>query len=78
MGAHPFGRVNVWIQNYDPMHFWPGSTFAAALPVLILLGLLASGKASAWQAALAGLLAASGMAAGVFHMPADLVLATPT
>ena len=66
----------MWIQNYDPMHFWPGSTFAAALPVLVLLGLLASGKASAWQAALAGLLAASGMAAGVFHMPADLVLAS--
>jgi lactate permease len=66
----------VWVQNYDPLRFWPGSTLAAALPVLVLLGLLASGKASAWLAALVGLLTASAVAIGVFGMPADLVLAS--
>ena len=65
----------MWIQNYDPLHFWPGSTLAAALPVLVLLGLLASGRASAWQAALAGL-ATAAAAALAFGMPAGMVLAS--
>ena len=46
------------------------------LPVLVLLGLLVSGKAGAWQAALAGLLTAGGVAISVFGMPAELVLAS--
>ncbi len=66
----------MWTQNYDPVGFWPLSTLAAALPVLVLLGLLASGKASAWGAALAGLLTAASMAIGVFRMPVDMVLAS--
>jgi lactate permease len=66
----------VWTQVYDPLGSWPVSTAAAALPVLVLLGLLASGRASAWQAAVAGLLAAALVAAGVFRMPVDLVLAS--
>src|SRR4051794_28800623 len=48
----------------------------AAVPVLVLLGLLASGKVGAWQSALCGLLAAAAMAAGVFGMPLDLVAAS--
>ncbi len=48
----------------------------AALPVLVLLGLLASGTARAWQAALLGLLTACAVAVGGFGMPADLVLAS--
>jgi lactate permease len=66
---------NVWIQDYDPIGSWPLSTLAAAVPVLALLGLLGSGKATAWQAALAGLLAAMVTAVVVFGMPADMVLA---
>lgn len=66
---------NVWIQDYDPIGSWPLSTLAAAVPVLALLGLLGSGKASAWQAALAGLVAAMATAVLVFGMPADMVLA---
>jgi lactate permease len=66
----------VWIQNYDPLGWWPASTLVASLPVLVLLGLLVSGKAGAWQAALAGLVTAGGVAIGVFGMPADLVLAS--
>ena len=66
----------MWTQNYDPTGSWPISTFAAALPVLVLLGLLASGRASAWLAALAGLFTASAVAWGVFQMPAHLILAS--
>jgi lactate permease len=52
------------------------STLVAALPVVVLLGLLASGKANAWQSALAGLLTALTAAIGVFRMPAPLALAS--
>ena len=34
----------MWTQTYDPLGNWPVSTLVAALPVLVLLGLLASGK----------------------------------
>ena len=60
----------MWIQRYDPLGNWLVSTLVAALPVLVLLGLLASGRASAWKAALAGLLTACGVALAVFGMPA--------
>ena len=50
------------------------STMAAAMPVLVLLGLLATGRVSAWKAALAGLLAACLVALSVFRMPAEMVL----
>ncbi len=59
-----------WTQNYDPCAsaFW--SPLVAALPVLLLLGLLASGRASAHVAALAGLAAALLAAVFVF-VPAE-------
>ena len=69
------GQAAVWTQNYDPLGSWPASTFAAGLPVLVLLGLLASGRASAWQAALAGLVTACGAAMYPVRMPATMVLA---
>ena len=33
----------IWTQQYDPFGYWPVSTFVAALPVLVLLGLLRLG-----------------------------------
>jgi lactate permease len=54
------------------------STAVAALPVLVLLGLLATGRASAWRAALAGLAVASAIACFIFGMPATMVLASAT
>ena len=66
----------MWTQQYDPMGNWPLSTLLAALPVLVLLGLLASGKVGAWQSALCGLLTAAGMATVAFGMPIDLVAAS--
>jgi lactate permease len=47
---------------------------AAGLPVLVLLGLLASGRIDAWKAALAGLVTACLVALSVFQMPTEMVL----
>jgi len=47
-----------WTQVYDPFGSPWLSTLVAALPVILLLGLLATGRASAPAAALAGLTAA--------------------
>jgi lactate permease len=66
----------VWTQSYDPFGNWPISTSVAALPVLILLGLLASGRVGAWQAALAGLATALAAAVGIFRMPMSMALAS--
>ena len=65
----------MWIQNYDPLGSWPLSTLLAAVPVLVLMGLLVSGRASAWGAALAGLGSAVVMACGPFGMPVGLAVA---
>jgi lactate permease len=54
----------LWIQNYDPLNSPWLSTLAAALPIILLLGLLASGRISAPVAALAGL--ASALLVAVF------------
>ncbi len=66
----------IWTQQYDPFGNWLGSTLVAALPVLVLLGLLISERVNAWQAALAGLATAGLVAINAFGMPADLVLAS--
>ena len=58
-----------WIQNYDPLHWRFGSTALAALPVLTLLGLLASGRVAAWVAATGGFLTAFAVAVLGFGMP---------
>jgi len=64
----------VWIQQHDPLGSWLASTLVAGLPVLVLLSLLASGRASAWKSALAGLATACGVAWLVFGMPAKLIV----
>src|SRR5437762_749016 len=51
-------RLMIWTQNYDPCHSAPLSTLIAALPIVLLLGLLATGRAPAAAAALVGLFAA--------------------
>src|SRR5215469_959976 len=48
-----------WTQIYDPLANPWLSTLIAALPIVLLLGLLASGRVSAPMAALIGLTAAS-------------------
>jgi lactate permease len=60
----------IWSQVYDPLGWAPLSTAVAAVPLVLLLGLLACGGFSALQAAVAALAAAVGLAVGVFGMPA--------
>jgi lactate permease len=55
-----------WHQNYDPCGSPWISTLFAAMPVLVLLGLLASGRVPAQVAALAGLITALLVAIFVF------------
>lgn len=50
--------MTVWTQNYDPFNSAVLSPLAAAIPVILLLGLLASGRVPAPAAALAALLVA--------------------
>jgi len=60
-----------WQQNYDPLH-GPLSTIAAALPLVVLLGLLALRRVTAYVAALAGLGMAILVAVAVIGMPAPM------
>jgi lactate permease len=64
-----------WTQIYDPLGQLFLSAAVASLPVVVLLGLLAFGHARAHLAAVAGLLAALGIAIGVYGMPTSLALA---
>ena len=64
-----------WPQNYDPLHSLVWSSLAAAVPVVLLLALLAVWHVRAHFAALAGLLTAIGIAVAVFGMPAPIALA---
>lgn len=65
---------DVWVQVYNPMGHWIPSTLLAAVPVLLLMGLLVSGKANAWQSALAGLAASLLIAIAGFRMPWTMAL----
>ena len=65
----------VWDQVYDPLGSPVLSTLVAALPLLVLLGLLAGCGWSAWRAAVAGLGTALVVAVAVVGMPVDAALA---
>ncbi|MFN4260939.1 MAG: L-lactate permease [Gemmataceae bacterium] len=56
----------LWTQNYDPLGSSVLSTLLAAVPIVLLLGLLATGRVPAQWAALAGLAAAVLLAMFVF------------
>jgi lactate permease len=60
-----------WQQNYDPLH-GPLSTIVAALPLVILLGLLALRRVPAHMAALAGLAVSLAVATAVIGMPVPM------
>lgn len=60
-----------WQQNYDPLH-GPLSTIASALPLVVLLGLLALRRVTAYVAALAGLATAIIVATVIIGMPAPM------
>ena len=64
----------MWNQVYNPLGSEPLSTLAAAVPVVTLLVLLASGKVKAHLAAVIALIAANVIAILVFTMPSGMAL----
>ncbi len=67
-----------WTQVYNPLGYWWLSTLIAALPVIILLGLLAGFKLPAHICSIAGAATAVLCAIFVFHMPAPMAVSSFT
>ncbi|MFO0914994.1 MAG: L-lactate permease [Pirellulales bacterium] len=67
--------MSPWTQQYNPLGHQTLSALAAALPIFVLLGLLAFWHVRAHLAALIGLLVSLGVAIGIFGMPVRLALA---
>src|ERR1700745_953194 len=65
-----------WTQVYDPAGHWWLSTLIAALPIIVLLGLLAGCKVRAHLCAIAGATTAVIVAIVAFKMPAVLALSS--
>ncbi len=65
-----------WSQIYDPLGHALLSTLVAGLPVVLLLGLIALGRVTIHVAAVLGLLAALGIAVGVYGMPVGAAAAS--
>ena len=63
-----------WNQVYDPIGHWWLSTLIAALPILVLLTLLAGFKVQPHLCAIAGAATAIAVAIAVFGMPARLAV----
>lgn len=61
-----------WTQVYDPLGHWWLSTLVAALPIIVLFGLLAGLKLKPHWCAAAGALTAIAVAVGIFRMPPTL------
>jgi L-lactate transport len=69
----------IWQQTYTPVGDSLGlSTMVAAVPIFTLLLLLGVLRLPAWLASLAGLLAATVVAAGVYGMPVGLIAGAVT
>ncbi len=65
-----------WTQAYDPLGHWWLSTLVAALPILVLLGLLAGLQVRAHLCAMAGAATAVLVAIIAFKMPALLAVSS--
>jgi lactate permease len=65
-----------WTQVYDPAGHWWLSTLIAALPIIVLLGLLAGLKVRAHLCAIAGAATAVIVAIVAFKMPAVLAVSS--
>ncbi|MGE0534841.1 MAG: L-lactate permease [Pirellulales bacterium] len=65
----------IWTQDYNPTGYAWLSTLLAALPIVVLLGLLGLRGWPAPKAAAAGLLTAVAVAIGVYRMPATMASA---
>src|SRR5947199_354056 len=67
-----WGRTAMWDQIYNPLGNAALSTVAAAVPVVTLLVLIASGKVKAHLAAIIALIVANIIAIAIFTMPANM------
>src|ERR1041385_4457292 len=65
-----------WTQVYDPAGHWWLSTLIAALPIIVLLGLLAGFRVRAHLCAVAGAVTAVIVAIVAFQMPAVLAVSS--
>ena len=65
-----------WTQVYDPLGHWWLSSLVAAIPLVVLFGLLVAGRVKPHVAAAAGALTAITICCGVFTMPARLAAAS--
>src|SRR6202041_643529 len=70
MAAHN-GAMRM-IQDYNPLHNAALSTAVAALPVILLLIMIASGRVKAYWAALIAVAATLLVAVFAFHMPTGM------
>ena len=64
----------MWNQVYNPFDNTVLSTIAAAVPVVTLLVLIASGKVKAHLAAIVALIVANLIAIFIFTMPANMAV----
>lgn len=62
----------MWNQIYNPLDNAALSTIAAAIPVITLLVLIASGKVKAHIAAIIAVIVTNLITIGIFHMPANM------
>jgi lactate permease len=62
----------MWDQVYNPLNNAALSTIAAAVPVITLLVLIASGKVKAHIAAIIAVIVTNLITIAIFHMPADM------
>src|SRR5437879_10998334 len=67
-----WGRTAMWNQIYDPLDNTAVSTVAAAVPVVTLLVLIASGKVKAHIAAIITVILTNLIAIFIFTMPAGM------
>src|SRR6266478_1638808 len=72
VGRRLRGEVMHWTQIYDPFGHWWLSSLVAALPLLVLFGLLAGLKVKPHLCAIAGALTAAVVAVAFFGMPVTL------
>src|SRR3981189_1710482 len=70
--GRPRGEVMHWTQIYEPFGHWWLSTLVAALPILVLFGLLAGLKVKPHLCAIAGAFTAAIVAVVFFWMPVTL------